>query len=459
MSLTISPARIVEESNSPLLAARDSWQRRPLGEVATILNGFAFRSKQFVPEGGKPLIRIRDISSEQTAVGYVGEYDERYLVQPGELLVGMDGDFHCARWRGPESLLNQRVCKITPDTAQLDLHFLIHLLPGYLQAIHDLTSSTTVAHLSSRDVAQIPIPVPPVEEQRELAQLFEAVSSKQQSSGRHLAAARRVIERFRQSVLAAACSGRLTADWREQRDLPATSDLLAELRANWPRTTTRRASVQPPNTNELDELPTTWAWAAVGEIGEVQLGGTPSRKEASYWNGSVPWVSSGEVANCRISGTRETLTEAGLANSSAKLYPAGTVLIAMIGEGKTRGQSAILDVEASTNQNAAGVLPDRQIVSPEYVWRWALAQYEVTRAVGRGGNQPALNGQKVRELTIPLPPLEEQREIIRRVDQLLELADVLKRRIEVASKRVERSSQAVLAKAFRGELSSNGGSE
>jgi type I restriction enzyme S subunit len=449
MSLTISPARIVEESGSPLLAARESWERRPLGEVATILNGFAFKSKQFVSEGGKPLIRIRDIFSEKTVVGYVGDYDSRYVVQPGDLLVGMDGDFNCARWRGPEALLNQRVCKITPDSEQLNLNFLIHLLPGYLRAIHDLTSSTTVTHLSSRDVAQIPIPVPSLEEQHELAQLFEGAASKQQSSTRHLVVARRVISRFRQAVLMAACSGRLTADWREQRELRAMSDLLADLRE---KNNGRRTSVQPPNTEMLDELPTTWAWACVGEIGEVQLGGTPSRKDASYWDGGVPWVSSGEVANCRISSTRETITEAGLANSSAKLYPAGTVLIAMIGEGKTRGQSAILDIEASTNQNAAGVVPDREVVSPEYVWLWALAQYEVTRAVGRGGNQPALNGQKVRELTIPVPPLEEQREIVRRVDQLLAVADGLRQRIDVASTRVDRSFQAVLAKAFRGDL-------
>ncbi len=124
----------------------------------------------------------------------------------------------------------------------------------------------------------------------------------------------------------------------------------------------------------------------------------------------------------------------------------------MIGEGKTRGQSAILDIEASTNQNAAGVLPNREIVSPEYVWRWALAQYEVTRAVGRGGNQPALNGQKVRELTIPIPPLEEQREIVRRVDRLLALADCLQQRVEVVLTHIEHSSQAVFDKAFRGEL-------
>src|SRR2546428_13259184 len=111
MSLTKSPAQIVEESESPLLAAPALWARRPLGEVATILNGHAFRSIQFAPAGhGKPLLRIRDIFHDRTAVDYVGAYDKRYLVQPGELVLGMDGEFNCARWRGSEALLNQRVC-------------------------------------------------------------------------------------------------------------------------------------------------------------------------------------------------------------------------------------------------------------------------------------------------------------------------------------------------------------
>jgi type I restriction enzyme S subunit len=163
-------------------------------------------------------------------------------------------------------------------------------------------------------------------------------------------------------------------------------------------------------------------------------------------------VSSGEVANCRIAFTRETVSELGLANSSAKVYPSGTVLIAMIGEGKTRGQAAILDIEASTNQNAAGVLADRRFVDPEYLWRWALAEYETTRAAGTGGNQPALNKQRVANLIIPVPPLEEQAEVVRRVDQLLAVAGRLLARIDLAARRVDRSSQAVLAKAFRGEL-------
>src|SRR5439155_20424587 len=88
------------------------------------------------------------------------------------------------------------------------------------------------------------------------------------------------------------------------------------------------------------ELPETWAWCRVGDVADVRLGGTPSRKEPSYWGGSIPWVSSGEVANCRIARTAEHITGAGLENSNAKVYPRGTVLIAKIGEGKTPGQAA-----------------------------------------------------------------------------------------------------------------------
>ena len=433
MSLTIPPARIVEESNSPLLAARPTWIRKPLGEVAEILNGFAFKSKDFVESGGVPLIRIRDIYNDSTVVQYRGKYDERYIVRPGDVLVGMDGDFNCTRWRGPEALLNQRVCKITPNQELLDLEFLTFLLPGYLEAIHDLTSSTTVTHLSSRDVAQIPIPVPPLPEQLKLSDVLRREAELQGTSEGHLDAAIQALVRFRQAVLAAAVSGRLTRDWREQSQANTTAE-------------------EAISSQESEDLPDTWRWASVGEIGEVHLGGTPSRKEPTFWNGDIPWVSSGEVANCRISSTREKITEVGLAKSNAKMYPAGTVLIAMIGEGKTRGQSAILDINACTNQNVAGIFPDREIVNPEYVWRWALAQYEITRAVGRGGVQPALNQQKVKELTIPIPPIDEQSEIVRRIDLLLAAADQIFERTTSASRALKVSRHAVLAKAFRGDL-------
>jgi type I restriction enzyme S subunit len=294
--------------------------------------------------------------------------------------------------------------------------------------------------------------LPPRVEQGRIVERVEALLGEVRAVRAHLASAPRIGKRFRRSVLAAACSGRLTEDWREgHQNTEAPQTLLARIRSVQPRF----APAATPNEDaEADraELPQEWMWCRVADVATVCLGGTPSRRESAYWGGTIPWVSSGEVANCRISDTREKISSMGLENSNAKIYPRGTVLIAMIGEGKTRGQSAILDIEACTNQNAAGLVFEIDGVNPEYVWRWALGEYERTRDVGRGGNQPALNGQKVRELVLPLPPPAEQHEIVLRVDALFALADVIEARVAAATARADKLTQSILAKAFRGEL-------
>jgi type I restriction enzyme S subunit len=202
----------------------------------------------------------------------------------------------------------------------------------------------------------------------------------------------------------------------------------------------------------MGELPDSWASCQVGQIANVCLGGTPSRKIPAYWGGEISWVTSGEVANCRIKSTSERITTEGLNNSNSKIYPPGTVLIAMIGEGKTRGQSAILDIAACTNQNVAGLILDSKFTVPEYVWIWALSLYETHRSGGRGGNYPALNGSIVRQFNFPLAPLAEQHEIVRRVEALLARADRIEKQLAAATRRVETLTQAILAQAFCGEL-------
>ena len=265
-----------------------------------------------------------------------------------------------------------------------------------------------------------------------------------------------ILKRFREAVLEAAVSGRLTEEWRESFQVSKSGKALVAAIAENRRDNGLKSAdrqIEDENIEIPDrELPASWTWARVGQIADVRLGGTPSRGIQEFWSGDVSWVSSGEVANCRIITTRERISLSGIENSAAKVYPAGTVLIAMIGEGKTRGQSAILDIAAATNQNVAGLVFDGGEMSGEYVWRWALSEYEKTRSVGRGGNQPALNGAKVRALPIPVPPVEEQSEIVRRVGDLFSLAGSLERWYGHAVSRVEKLIPSVLAKAFRGEL-------
>jgi type I restriction enzyme S subunit len=145
--------------------------------------------------------------------------------------------------------------------------------------------------------------------------------------------------------------------------------------------TWKRKYVEPEkvDTADLPELPNGWAWVNIGYLFDVKIGATPSRQKDEYWNGNVPWVSSGEVAFGRIKSTREKITVEGLNNSSAKLNPTGTVLLAMIGEGRTRGQAAILDIAAANNQNAAAILCSHTPIPPEWVFYWFMFRYEETR--------------------------------------------------------------------------------
>lgn len=303
------------------------------------------------------------------------------------------------------------------------------LTDEFLEVIAPHETGTHYPATSDRAVRSQLIPLPPLAEQRRMVEKVEALLAPVNAARDRLAAIPGLLKRFRQSILTAACSGRLTEDWRVDERGPALLDA-----------------------TEDHEIPVGWNRSRVADVATVCLGGTPSRKESSYWGGRIPWVSSGEVANCRISTTRESITRAGFNSSNAKLYPRGTVLIAMIGEGKTRGQSAILDVEACTNQNVAGLVFHPDAVDSEYVWRWAQSQYERNRSEGRGGNYPALNGAKVRALCLPVPPIAEQREIARRVEALFALGEAIEARVAAATARAEKLTQSILAKAFRGDL-------
>src|SRR5664280_838288 len=121
-----------------------------VGSVSTILNGFAFPSSGFWGnDQGVPLVRIRDINSRSTKVNYRGTFDKQYLLDDGDVLIGMDGDFNAVRWAGGRALLNQRVCKITADEERIDQGFLFHSLQPQLDLIHRRTPQTTVRHLST----------------------------------------------------------------------------------------------------------------------------------------------------------------------------------------------------------------------------------------------------------------------------------------------------------------------
>jgi type I restriction enzyme S subunit len=146
----------------------------PIGELTEILSGFAFKSEQFNKSGeGLPLIRIRDVIEGTSDTYYSGDYNSEFLIKNGDALIGMDGQFNLACWRGGPALLNQRVCKIKATDERLDQGYLLHFLPSALKEIEDRTPFVTVKHLSVKSLREIEISLPPLLEQRRIAAILD----------------------------------------------------------------------------------------------------------------------------------------------------------------------------------------------------------------------------------------------------------------------------------------------
>lgn len=164
--------------------------------------------------------------------------------------------------------------------------------------------------------------------------------------------------------------------------------------------------------------------AKLGELYAITSGGTPSRKHPEYYkNGNIPWVKTGDLKNIYLSVTDEKITVDGLKNSSARLYPVGTVLLAMYGA--TIGATSVLEIEAATNQACAAFTPRADVI-PQYLCLFFESQKSKFIKDAVGGAQPNISAGYLRKIEIPLPPLDEQRKIAAVLDKVSNL--IAKRR-------------------------------
>lgn len=177
----------------------------------------------------------------------------------------------------------------------------------------------------------------------------------------------------------------------------------------------------------MGKIPKHWNYNKIARVTESYSGGTPSRNVKEYWeNGTIPWVSSGEVNKKTIFNTKEKITRKGLDNSSAKLFPVNTVLIALNGQGKTKGMSAILKIEASTNQSLVGFICKEELLDYRYLNFLFISSYRYNRSYYAGGDKrEGIAAGDLRQKIIPLPHLEEQQKIVSYLDKQTSLIDKL----------------------------------
>jgi type I restriction enzyme S subunit len=461
MSL-VAPFEEIFAEKKGLLGNHPSWERTELGNVCSVVNGFPFKSSQFNRERGFPVVRIRDLGKDRTETRYDGDVPKEALIEDGDLLIGMDGLFRCCEWKGGRAGLNQRVCKIVPNEQFLDRKFLLFGMDGYLKVIEEATSSVTVGHLSSRDVLRIPFPLPPLAEQRRIVAKLEKLLGQVDACQGRLEKIPALLKRFRQAVLAAACSGRLTADWREENHTPEpASELLARLSKERERKAAkvsdkRRVPPAPLDSDGLSDLPDFWQWATLDQIVEE---GRPIIygiiKPGPNDPHGVPYVRVFEMKDGKVAPLAE-LNRASPERASKfarATLKAGDLLISKDG---TIGRVAIVPLELDGGnitqhlvRASVHTLLDREFIAhairSQHAQNWLIGEKKGVALQG-------VNVEDFRRLPLPIPPLPEQQEIVRRVEGLFALADQIEARMEAAQRQVDMLTPSLLARAFAGKL-------
>ena len=341
-----------------------------LGDVATYINGYAFK-----PEDrgvvGLPIIRIQDLTGSAYDLGfYDGDYPKRIEINDGDVLISWSASLGVYVWNGGRALLNQHIFKVQFDKADIDKRYFVYAVRQKLAELTMKTHGATMKHIVKKDFEETSIPYPSQKKQIEIGINLDKIAN----------------------IIAA----------RKQQ-----LELLDEL-------VKARFVEMFGSIHESTKYP----YIAVKDLTDVISGGTPSRDRSEYWyNGTIPWVKTTELQNNVIKNVDEYITESGLADSSAKMVPIGTVLVAMYGQGKTRGMTAYLGIEASTNQACACILPSEKIDSM-YMWKYFELSYDKLRSLAQGAGQPNLNGNMIKNFQVLVPPIELQNEYVSFVNQV-----------------------------------------
>ena len=197
------------------------------------------------------------------------------------------------------------------------------------------------------------------------------------------------------------------------------------------------------------EVPGNWMWTTLGNIGTWQAGGTPSRSNKSYYCGNIPWLKTGDLNDGLITNIPEKITEDAVANSSAKINPAGSVLITMYGA--TIGKLGILTFPATTNQACCACI-EYFAITQHYLFYFLLSHRDKFIAKGGGGAQPNISKEIIVNTEIPLPPLSEQERIVAEIERWFALIDQIEQDKSDLQTVIKQAKGKILDLAIHGKL-------
>lgn len=243
------------------------------------------------------------------------------------------------------------------------------------------------------------------------------------------------VEALRQTILQLAVTGRLgTGDERDEPVIQLIRQIIDEKGQLVKSGIIGRTKDVPviTDTETPYNIPNNWQWIRLDHISYISTGSTPSTTNPDYYyNGVIPWVTSSQTSMSKIYAADKKITQKAVDDCSLKIYPIGTLLVALYGQGKTRGQVSELKIESTINQACAAICFFEKSKSiSSYIKIFLKGNYNSIRSISAGGAQPNLNLDKIKRMHIPLPPLAEQQRILEKVDTLMALCDQLEHNID-----------------------------
>ena len=369
----------------------EGWKRVRLGDVADPIMGQSPPGSTVVdwdgdPHEGRGLPFIQGNAEFGTQSPLPVKWCFRPLkrVQSGDVLLSV---------RAPVGEINRATCSISIGRGlaalrftDIDPNFGWHMMNHSRRGFDRLTQGSTFEAIGRPVIIGLPILLPPLPEQRAIAAVLDSIDEATERTEAVIAAT----EQLRGSLLHELLTRGVPGWHTEWKDVPG-----------------------------LGTIPADWDVVRLGDVANVRNGTTPSRTKPEFWvGGDIPFVKTGRVNDIFIDEPDEFITNKAVTMAGAVTVPSGSVLIAMIGQGKTRGMAARLGFDAAINQNFAAVFGPQVDFDLEFFFAWARQNYSVIRGLGQGSNQDALNCALVEGMRVPKPSTSEQRSIAKILDCL-----------------------------------------
>jgi type I restriction enzyme, S subunit len=457
-----------QKADDAVVVRGADWPTARVGDICNAVNGRAFKPTEWTDKG-VPIIRIQNLKKPDALFNYfAGKLEDKFKVTAGDLLFAWSGtpgtSFGAHIWRGPDAALNQHIFNLHYDRSRVDAKYFCYALNrNVADYVTKAQGGVGLAHITKGKFENSEIPLPPLNQQKQIVAEIEKQFSRLDEAVANLKRVKANLKRYKAAVLKAAVEGRLVEieaeiARREGRSYETGEQLLQRIletrRRQW-KGKGKYKEPAAPDTTDLPELPEGWVWASVEELGDVGTGATPLRSRHDYYEGGkIPWVTSGALNEEFVSAADEYITDLAVEETNAKVFPAHTLLVAMYGEGKTRGKVSELLIDAATNQACAAIV--MQGLSErvrDFMKLFFLKNYEDIRRFSSGGVQPNLNLSHIKATVIPFPSLVEQHRIVSEVDRRLSLVRETGAQVDANLQRAERMRQAILQQAFVGRLS------